>query len=99
MWRFQEASRYEAKHRDSILNDLHGSDLSQVATWLKSEEEHLEHRRRAFLERRVAYRIHSLLRRHTSGYTKVMFHLFRLSGSAVAELRQPFKKITALASG
>ncbi len=92
MWRFQEASRYYAQHRDSILNDLHGSDLSQVAAWLTSEEEHLEHRRRAFLERRVAYRIHSLLRRHTSGYTKVMFHLFRLSGSAVAELRQPFKK-------
>ena len=92
MWRFQEASRYYTKHRDSILGDLRDSDLSQVADWLTSEEEHLEIRRRAFLERRVAYRMHSFLRRNTSGYTKVMFHLFRLSGSAVAELRQPFKK-------
>ncbi|MDA7882225.1 YiiX/YebB-like N1pC/P60 family cysteine hydrolase [Akkermansiaceae bacterium] len=92
MWRYQEASRYYAKHRETILDDLAQSDLSQVAEWLRSEEEHLDKSRRTFFERRYAYRIHSILRRHTSGYTKVMFHLFQLSGSTVAELRQPFKK-------
>jgi len=92
MWRYQEASRYYAKYRDSILCELNDAGLPQVAEWLQSEEEHLGNSRRAFFERRFAYRLHSLLRRNTSGYAKVMFHLFRLSGCAVAELRQPFKK-------
>ena len=92
MWRYHEATRYYDNHRESLFDDLARSDLPEVAEWLQEEEEHLEKSRRAFFERRVAYRLHSFLRRNTSGYTKVMFYLFQLSGSAVAEMRQPFKK-------
>ena len=92
MWRYYEATRYYEKHREQLLSDLEKSNLEKVADWLRSEEENLEKSRRLFFERRFAYRLHSFLRRNSSGYTKVMFHLFQLSGSAVAEMRQPFKK-------
>ncbi|MGB0144849.1 MAG: YiiX/YebB-like N1pC/P60 family cysteine hydrolase, partial [Akkermansiaceae bacterium] len=40
---------------------------------------------------RVGYRCYSLLRRGHSGYVKAMFHLFRISGSAIAGKRNPFQ--------
>ena len=45
-----------------------------------------------FIKKKWGYRLHSFKRRHMSGYKKVMFHLLKLSGSAIAEMRQPFVK-------
>jgi hypothetical protein len=57
-----------------------------------NEEPYFDQSKRNIFSAILTYRKYSLARRTSSGYTKVMFHLFRLSGSAVAEMKQPFVK-------
>jgi len=88
MWRFFEAVRYFEKNEESVLS-LRGEGLEEILEIIKEERAFIVKSRSAYLKRRLKYRKFSFLRRHHSGYKRVMFQLFRFSGSAIAEMRQP----------
>ena len=92
MWRFHEATMfYESKIAEiSALKD--DEVVGELVNILERESEFLKYRKRDYIKRKWSYRLHSLKRRHVSGYNKVMFHLLKLSGSAIAEMKQPFVK-------
>ncbi|CAA6693708.1 MULTISPECIES: YiiX/YebB-like N1pC/P60 family cysteine hydrolase [unclassified Lentimonas] len=91
-WAFFEATRYYEAHRSEIVELEDDVDLGAVVELLVAEEATVSARRRDFLKTRLAYRIHSFMRRNHSGLRKTMFQMLKLSGSAVAELKQPFVK-------
>ncbi len=91
-WRFFEATRYYEAHRAEVLALKEDVVLGPVVEMLLAEEVTVAARRRDFLKTRLAYRIHSFMRRNHSGLRKTMFQMLKLSGSAVAELKQPFVK-------
>lgn len=92
MWVYTQAIRIYESERESVHQALKKSDMNQVVEWLIYEEPFFEKSRRGLLKKRVSYRLHSFIRRHVSGYNKVMFQMFRMGGSVVAEMKQPFKK-------
>ena len=92
MWRFHEAIGFFEANRDDLRELANDAVVGELVSLLDREEEYLKYRKVDYLKRRLNYRLHSFRRRHVSGYRKAMFHLFRLSGSAIAELRQPFVK-------
>ncbi len=92
MWRFYEATRYYDANQLEVEEALVSGGWPGVAAILIGEEEFLETRKAMYLKRQLDYRLYSFKRRQFSGYTKVMFHLFRLSGSVIAELKQPLVK-------
>ncbi|MGC6465394.1 MAG: YiiX/YebB-like N1pC/P60 family cysteine hydrolase [Akkermansiaceae bacterium] len=92
MLRYRLARKFYEQRRDDIHQALVDNGLDPVIPWLLKEEPHFETRKRTLWSRLMTYRLHSLTRRSSSGYTKVMFHLFRLSGSAIAEMKQPLVK-------
>ena len=94
MWRFHEAMMFYEVHRGDITLLSADPVVGELVAILAEEEEFLQYRKRDYLKRKWDYRLHSFKRRHVSGYKKVMFHLLKLSGSAVAELNQPFSVIT-----
>jgi uncharacterized protein YycO len=91
-WRYRQARSFYESHRTKINEALHKSDMQDIATWLMEEELFFDESKRKLLGSILAYQTYSLGRRTSSGYTKVMFHLFRLSGSAISEMKQPFTK-------
>ena len=96
MWRYYEAAQFYDLHREEIrgilATEVEGASFTQIWDWLREEEPWIEKSKRDYMKRRVRYKLFSFKRRHLSGYKKVMFHLFRLSGSAIAEMRQPLVK-------
>jgi len=94
MWRFHEALMFYEVHKEDIASLSEDSVVGGVVDILAAEEPFLQFRKRDYLKRKWNYRLHSFKRRHVSGYKKVMFHLLKLSGSAVAELKQPFSLIS-----
>ncbi len=91
-WGFYEAVRFFQMHRDEILTYRENAVLNPVVELLLREETLVVAHRNDFLKQRLSYRIHSFLRRNHLGYRKIMFGLFRLSGSTIAGLKQPFVK-------
>ena len=91
-WGFYEAVRFFQMHRDEILTYRENAVLNPVVELLLNEETLVVARRNDFLKQRLSYRIHSFLRRNHLGYRKIMFGLFKLSGSTIAGLKQPFVK-------
>lgn len=91
-WRYLQARNFYENHRTEVKDALQKSDMQDVATWLLEEDPLLDQRKRNLMSVILTYRFYSLGRRTNSGYTKVMFHLFRLSGSAISEMKQPFVK-------
>jgi hypothetical protein len=91
-WGFFEATRYYEAHRAEVVALKSDAVLGPVVELLLAEEAMVSARRRDFLKTRLAYRIHSFIRRNHSGLRKTMFQMLKLSGSAVAELKQPFVK-------
>ncbi|MEN8693963.1 MAG: YiiX/YebB-like N1pC/P60 family cysteine hydrolase [Akkermansiaceae bacterium] len=92
MWVYTEAIRYYESNREEIQEALISGGMASAAEWLSAEEPFFEKNRSSLIRRRLSYRLHSIVRRHTSGYKKVMFQIFRMGGSVIAELKQPFKK-------
>lgn len=92
MWRYHQAKKHYEKNRNKIHQSLEMNDMAEMVTWLTEEEPHFITQKRTHWKNHLDYRRHSLLRRTSSGYTKIMFHLFRLGGSTIAELKQPFIK-------
>lgn len=92
LWRYRQARKFYEVHRTSIHAQLAGTDLQDLIPWLEEEEPHFDFQKQSLWSSIINYRLYSLTRRTSSGYVKVMFHLFRLSGSAIAGMKQPFIK-------
>lgn len=92
MWRYRQGRKFYESHRNRIHKSLSGTKLKELIPWLEEETPHFDTRKRSLWAAVLNYRLYSFNRRTSSGYTKVMFHLFRLSGSAIAEMKQPFVK-------
>ncbi len=93
MWQFHQATLFFEAEKTEILALSELSSLDkELIHLLRLELPFIESRKRDYLRLRIRYRIYDIVRRNTSGYKKAMFHLFRLTGSAVAELKQPMKK-------
>ncbi|MBT8037708.1 MAG: hypothetical protein KJO21_09205 [Verrucomicrobiae bacterium] len=92
MWRFHEAIMFYEMHHEDVTAFSDDPVVGELVRLLRDEAPFLEYRKRDYLKRKWNYRLHSFRRRHVSGYKKVMFHLLKLSGSAIAEMRQPFIK-------
>ncbi|MBK1881849.1 hypothetical protein JIN85_05455 [Luteolibacter pohnpeiensis] len=88
-WRFIAAADFYFRNRGKIRLAAKDPVVGPVVELLLAEEMWIEHRRRDLLRRAVSYRWYSFLRRHRSAWKQVMFGLFKASGSAIAELRQP----------
>lgn len=86
---FQSAIEFFQQHRDEIFAHENDALLAPLIAILREEEQQLAWQQQKIWRRRMFYRWFSFLRSHHSGYRRVMFHLFRWSGSAIAELRQP----------
>ncbi len=91
-WAFFDAFAFYQKNRQAILELGSDSEMQEVVALLQVEEGLIQGSRQDLLRRRFSYRVHSFLRRNHSGYRKTMFGLFRLSGSSIAEMKQPFVK-------
>lgn len=91
-WGFFDASTYYQTQRSAIFELSADPEMQSVVDLLKAEEGMVKLCRQDLLRKRLSYRVHSFLRRKNSGYRKVMFGLFQLSGSSIAELKQPFLK-------
>ncbi len=93
MWRFHEALMFCEVHREEIAALGEDDVVGELVGLLREEEPYLQYRKRDYLMRKLDYSVHSFRRRHISGYKKVMFHMLKLSGSAIAEIKQPFIKV------
>lgn len=92
--RFLSASDFYFKNRAAIRALAADPILAPIVALLEAEEPAIERRSGDALKRLFSYRWFSFLRRHRSAWTQVMFGLFKASGSAIAELRQPGVKPT-----
>lgn len=92
MWRYHEAWRFYELHKEDLQAELESGEMGALTDWLRAEEPFFESRRRDYVRRRVRYRLHSFHRRNEVGFQRVMFHFFKMGGSAVAEMRHPFVK-------
>jgi len=89
MMMFRNAVEFFRAHRQEIFALAEQEIYAPLIEVLMDEEKWMDMRHRDIWIRRVFYRWYSFLRSHRSAYRKTMFHLFRLSGSTIAELRQP----------
>ena len=92
MWRFYEAMIFYEVHKQDIAALVDDPLVGDLVGILAHEEGFFEKRKRSYLQKKWHYRLHSFKRRNISGYKIVMFHLLKLSGSAIAEMKQPFVK-------
>lgn len=100
MWRFHEATRFYESKKSEILSLRNKSSLhNELITLLEEEEPFIEAKRRAFLKKRLKYRVYDFIRRHKSSYSWAMFHLFRISGSAIADMRYPVRQLSSKSNG
>lgn len=86
---FREAVAFYQEHREEILALEQSESFSALIQILRQEETYWSQLPQGVWRDRMWYRWFSFLRKHHAGYRRVMFHLFRWSGSAIAELRQP----------
>ncbi len=87
--RFIGAADFYFANRGEIRALAADPVMAPLVALLEREEPMIERRRRDALKRLFSYRWFSFLRRHRSAWRQVMFGLFKVSGSAIAELCQP----------
>lgn len=92
LWQFSQARRYYERNRTTIHEALRSTGMGSLVDDLISEEPFAGRRKRVLWRSLLDYRLYSLGRRGHSGYVKVMFHLFRMSGSAIAGKHDPFRR-------
>lgn len=92
MWRFHGAMRFYELHRKEIALLAHDPVVGELVEMLREEAHFLQYRKSDYLKNKFHYGLYSIKRHHVSGYKKAMFHLLRLSGSMVSEMKQPFVK-------
>lgn len=87
---FHEALRFYKTKRFTIEDTLDGIEFyDKIVKNISEEYAKLDYKKRVVAMQRLYYRLFSLHRRSFSGYAKVMFQLFKISGSHIAELKQP----------
>ena len=91
LWQFSQAKSYYDANAASINETLQSQSMGLLLDYLAKEEPFTSFQKRAMWRSRAGYRCYSFLRRGHSGYVKAMFHLFRISGSAIAGKRNPFQ--------
>lgn len=92
MRRFQSAVRFYELHTEDIIAIARDPRMQGLDELLREESKYFQLSKLDHFRRKFNYRLHSLKRRHVSGYKKVMFQLLKLGGRAVSEMRQPFVK-------
>lgn len=92
MWRFHSAARFYEVHAEDIARLANDRQMEGLIELLDAESRFFHYSRLDQIRRKWSYRLHSLKRRHVSGYKKIMFQLLKLSGRMVSEMRQPFVK-------
>ena len=93
MIQFHQATKFFEASKEEIMSLAKDSDLDQeLLKLLEDETPFIESKKRDFLKLRVRYRVYDIIRRNSSGFKKAMFHVFRLTGSAVADMKQPLKR-------
>ena len=92
IWIFLSGIRYFEEHRAEIDALVDDAEIGEVVKLLQSERPFVETSKRYYSSRVLKYRWHSFLRRHITGFKKVSFALFKLSGSAIAEMRMKWKR-------
>lgn len=91
LWQFSQAKQFYDSNATEIHSTLKSHGMELLSQYLISEEPFTSFQKRAIWRSRVGYRFYSLARRGHSGYVKAMFHLFRITGSAIAGKRDPFQ--------
>lgn len=91
-WAYFDAVRFYEKNKSEILALRDDPEVLPVIDLIETETGVIDLRKDELLKRRLGYRLHSFFRRSYSGYKKVMFGLVRMSGSQIAEMKQPFVK-------
>jgi len=86
---YMESVEVYFSREEEVLALLDDPLMAPVVRVIQEEKPYIQASHKDFVKRRLRYRLHSWKRRHRSGYRKAMFHLFRLSGSAIAEMRYP----------
>lgn len=87
--RFLAAADFYFRNREEIRSLMEDPLVGSMVALLEGEEPLIERRRSEALKRFFSYRWFSFLRRHRSAWRQMMFGLFKVSGSAIAELKQP----------
>lgn len=87
--RFRAAAEFHHEHRKRISGLSEDPVVGPVVLLLGEEEGLIDRRKRGAVWRHLVYRWFSFCRRHRSAWRQVMFGLFELGGSAIADLRQP----------
>jgi hypothetical protein len=87
--RFRAAAEFHHQHRKQIRGLSEDPVVGPVVALLGEEETLIDRRKRAAVWRHLVYRWFSFCRRHRSAWRQVMFGLFEVGGSAIADLRQP----------
>jgi len=91
-WRFLSAARFYELHSEDITGLARDQHMKGLIELLDEESKYFQYSKQHYIRRKLHYRLHSLKRRHVSGYKKVMFQLLKLSGRVVSQMRQPFVK-------
>ena len=87
--RFYMALRYAESRWDRIRELASLPHMAPVVEMLEAERPYIEDGGTYYADRVVKYNLHAVRRRPESGYRQVMFGLFKVSGCAIAEIRNP----------
>ncbi len=91
-WRLRIAWKFFRSQRFRFQGALESSEMLELLPLIEEEQEFFFRKKRLILWRRILYRLFSLHRRPYSSFRMVSFHLFRASGSLIADLKQPHVK-------
>ena len=89
---FRDAVRYYRQNESQLQQLQSDPVLKPVLDLLRQKDDFLDGSTRRFVKKRFKYRLHSLIRRHHSGFKNVTFSLFKISGSLIAEMRMKWKR-------
>lgn len=90
--KYHRSWRFFARYDMQIYQAMSGPIFEPAAQLLKDEVPLLNPSLFEWVRRRLSFRAFSYRRRHISAARKTLFALFEISGSAIAELKQPFIK-------
>lgn len=90
-WRYRQARNYFHRHEAAIEREFRDTGLEEILEFLREEACRPPRRTARWWAPLLSYRLYSLTRWTRSGYQQAMFHLFRMSGEAIADRRQPFR--------
>lgn len=80
------------EHKDELEVLADDSEMAPVIDQLRLEIPYIDANPASYVRRRLLYRLYSLIRRSRSGLRRISFALFQFSGSAIAELRNRWRR-------